>query len=193
MTYFNTYLTLGLEHILNIQALDHLLFILSLTCIYRFSDSKNLFFLITAFTIGHSLTLGLATMGWIQVSMHWIEFLIPCTIFLSAIGNFSFQDAGLKKQKNSSLKYLLVGIFGLIHGLGFSNYLQSLLGKEQSIVGPLFAFNIGLEIGQIIVVISILILSSLIMRLTKIKMQSLVLVISGIVIGLVIPMIIERW
>ncbi|TBH70964.1 HupE/UreJ family protein [Aquirufa nivalisilvae] len=193
MTYFNTYLTLGLQHILNIQALDHLLFILSLTCIYRFSDSKNLFFLITAFTLGHSLTLALATLGWIQVSMHWIEFLIPCTILISAIGNFTFKDSGLKKQENSILKYILVGIFGLIHGLGFSNYLQSLLGKESSIVGPLFAFNVGLEIGQIVVVISILIISSLLIRLIKIKMTSWVLVISGIVIGLVIPMIVERW
>ncbi len=178
---------------MNIQALDHLLFILSITCIYKFYDANKLLLLITAFTLGHSLTLALATLKWIEFSQNWIEFLIPCTILFSAFSNLNFRETKVKSTKLSRRKFILVSIFGLIHGLGFSNYLQSLLGQESSILSPLFAFNIGLELAQIIVVASILFFSNILIELFKIKLTYYVLVISGIIIGLSLPMVLERW
>jgi len=193
MATFNSYLILGFQHIMNIQALDHLLFILSITCIYKFYDAKKLLLLITAFTLGHSLTLALATLHWINFSQNWIEFLIPCTILFSAFSNLNFKETKVKSTKLSRRKFILVSIFGLIHGLGFSNYLQSLLGQESSILTPLFAFNIGLEFAQIIVVASILFFSNILIELFKIKLTYFILVISGIIIGLSLPMVLDRW
>ncbi len=193
MNSFTSYLILGLQHILNIQAIDHLLFILSITCVYRIFDIKKLLYLITAFTLGHSVTLGLATLKWISANPTWIEFLIPCTILFSAIGNLYFKENKLKQKTLPWGNYALVAGFGLIHGLGFSNYLQSLLGKEQSLLAPLFAFNIGLEIGQIFVVATILAVSTFLLEVFKSKLRHYVLVISGLIIGLVLPMILERW
>lgn len=193
MSTFNSYLVLGFQHIINLQALDHLLFILSITCMYKFYNFKKLLYLITAFTLGHSLTLALATLKWIEFSQNWIEFLIPCTILFSALFNLNFKETQIRSAKLPTYKFILVGIFGLIHGLGFSNYLQSLLGNESSILSPLFAFNIGLELAQIIVVFSILIFSSILIELFKIKLTYFVLVVSGIIIGLSLPMVLERW
>jgi len=193
MATFNSYLILGFQHIMNIQALDHLLFILSITCIYKFYDAKKLLLLITAFTLGHSLTLALATLHWINFSQNWIEFLIPCTILFSAFSNLNFKETKVKSTKLSRRKFILVSIFGLIHGLGFSNYLQSLLGQESSILTPLFAFNIGLEFAQIIVVASILFFSNILIELFTIKLTYFILVISGNIIGLSLPMVLDRW
>lgn len=190
MTYFGSYLLLGFQHILNGQALDHLLFILAITCVFTWSDLKHLLWLVTAFTLGHSFTLALATLGWISVNPTWVEFLIPCTILLSAIQNLNFKDS--KRRNSSKIAYFTVSLFGLIHGLGFSNYLQSLLGKELSIFNPLLAFNIGLELAQLIVVSGILILTTIVMSFTRIKRVHFVYVISGIIIGLVLPMLIDR-
>lgn len=190
MSIFQTYLLLGFQHILNWQAIDHLLFILAITCLYTWTDIKHLLWLVTAFTVGHSVTLALATLGWLSINAVWIEFLIPCTICISAVQNLNFKD---KKRRNpSKLPYLTILFFGLIHGLGFSNYLQSLLGKESTLVGPLLAFNIGLELGQLIVVAMILMLTTAIMSFTRVKRIHFVYVVSGIIIGLVLPMLWER-
>ena len=189
MTAFQTYLILGFQHILNVQAIDHLLFILSITCIYTLTDVKRIVYLVTAFTLGHSLTLGLATLHIISFDAAWIEFLIPCTILFAAIRNLLPKN---KKTKNNA-SYYIVLFFGLIHGLGFSNYLQSLLGQEASIALPLFAFNVGLEIGQLIIVSIILIISTLFINGFRLKPQNYILVLSGIIIGFVLPMIFARW
>ena len=190
MTYFWTYLLLGFQHILNWQAVDHLLFILAITCIFTWSDIKHVLWLVTAFTIGHSVTLALATLGWVSINPTWIEFLIPCTILISALRNLNFKDS--VRQNSSKLPYITVSFFGLIHGLGFSNYLQSLLGKESSIFTPLLAFNIGLECGQLIVVAIILFFTTAMLSFTRFKRIHMVYVISGIIIGLVLPMFVER-
>lgn len=193
MNIFTSYLILGLQHILNVQAIDHLLFLLSITCMYRFYDMKRLFFMITAFTLGHSITLALATLQWIHFSSTWIEFLIPCTILISATGNL-FKHEPKGKQKNIPwLNFALIAGFGLIHGLGFSNYLQSLLGAESSLLGPLFAFNVGLELGQIAVVLGFLVVSTFLVEMVHIKIRHYTLAISGLIIGLVLPMILARW
>lgn len=193
MNSFSSYLVLGLQHILNIQAIDHLLFILSITCVYRVFDIKKLLYLITAFTLGHSVTLALATLKWIRMDANWIEFLIPCTILCSALGNLRFRENKLRTKEMPWGNYALVTGFGLIHGMGFSNYLQSLLGQEASLLTPLFAFNVGLEIGQIIVVAIFLTFSTFLLEVMKSKLRHYVLVISGLIIGLVLPMILERW
>ncbi len=185
MSNFSVYFSLGLGHILNWAALDHLLFILSLTCVYVVTDYKKLLWLVTAFTLGHSITLALATLQLIQVNIAWVEFLIPCTILVAAISNLIHTE--------QRYKYGVVAFFGLIHGLGFSNYLQSLLGAESSIFTPLLAFNIGLEIGQLVVVALILASSILSLHVLKWKQTAYIQVISGITIGLVLPMILERW
>lgn len=185
MSNFSVYFSLGLGHILNWAALDHLLFILSLTCVYVVTDYKKLLWLVTAFTLGHSITLALATLQIIQVNIAWVEFLISCTILVAAISNLI--------QTEQRYKYGVVAFFGLIHGLGFSNYLQSLLGAESSIFTPLLAFNIGLEIGQLVVVAFLLASSILSLHVFKWKQTAYIQVISGITIGLVFPMILERW
>jgi hydrogenase/urease accessory protein HupE len=182
---FSVYFSLGLGHILNWAALDHLLFILSLTCVYVVTDYKKLLWLVTAFTLGHSITLALATLHLIQVNIAWVEFLIPCTILVAAISNLI--------QTKQRYQYGVVAFFGLIHGLGFSNYLQSLLGAESSLLTPLLSFNIGLEIGQLAVVAIVLTSSILSIHVFHWKQKAYIQVISGITIGLVLPMILERW
>lgn len=151
MSTFETYLRLGFSHIANLNAYDHIIFIVALCAVYQLSQWKNILVLVTAFTIGHSLTLALATLKIIALPTNIIEFLIPVTIFLTALYNV-FENIERVDRRKMRINYGLAMFFGLIHGLGFSNYLRMLLGGEESILLPLFSFNIGLEIGQIIIV-----------------------------------------
>jgi putative Ca2+/H+ antiporter (TMEM165/GDT1 family) len=156
---FETYLTLGFEHISDINGYDHILFLVALVAAYQLVQWRRLLGLITAFTLGHTLTLALSTLNIILVPSQIIEFLIPVTIFITAVYNL-LPAAGSDSDKTSAKKYwttygLTLG-FGLIHGMGFSNYLKMLLGQEQSILTPLFAFNLGLELGQLMIVAIIL-------------------------------------
>ena len=168
MENFNVYFGLGLEHILDVNGNDHILFVLALAAVYRLSDWKKILILVTAFTIGHSVTLALATMGFVTIQAELVEFIIPITILITAISNFFVKDEQLAGRR-LQLNYGYALFFGLIHGLGFSNYLRSLLGSQQDIVAPLFAFNVGLELGQIIIVVLFLILSFIVVNLLKLK------------------------
>jgi len=152
MSTFETYLRLGFTHIANLNAYDHIIFIVALCAVYRYSQWKNILVLVTAFTIGHSLTLGLATLKIIALPTNIIEFLIPVTIFLTALYNV-FENTERVDRRKMRINYGLAMFFGLIHGLGFSNYLRMLLGGEESILLPLFSFNVGLEVGQLIIVL----------------------------------------
>lgn len=186
---FPLYFELGWQHILDWQGYDHILFVTALCGIYLLKDWKNVLILVTAFTIGHSLTLALSVFNKILVTSSWIEFLIPVTILITAFINI------VKKQKtkrgfNSS--YLLALLFGLIHGLGFSNYLKSLLGKSNNVVAELFAFNIGLEFGQIIIVICVLIVSYIAVNLLKVQKREWNLFVSSAIFGIALLMTIER-
>ncbi|MEM6643333.1 MAG: HupE/UreJ family protein [Bacteroidota bacterium] len=145
------YYQLGLDHILDIQGYDHILFVIVLCAVYQLADWKRVLILVSAFTIGHSVTLALSTLRIISVDGDLIEFLIPCTILLTAISNL-FSKEGKVEQGKMTRNYFYAGFFGLIHGLGFSNYLRALLGQDETIVAQLFAFNVGLEVGQIIIV-----------------------------------------
>lgn len=147
MTEFELYLKLGFQHIIDLQGYDHMLFLLALIASYSLKEMKSVIILITAFTIGHSVSLALSTLHYILVPAKIIEFLIPLTIFITAVQNF-FPRNG----RTTKMHYAFSLVFGLVHGMGFSNYLKILLGKETSIIQPLFAFNLGLEIGQLLIV-----------------------------------------
>lgn len=188
MSSFELYFKLGLEHILDIQGFDHILFVLALCAVYVARDWKKILILVTAFTIGHSLTLALATFNVIQVRSDLIEFLIPVTIANTAL-------VDLFKPKTSTgkgiqLNYIFAVFFGLIHGLGFSNYLKDLLGKEASIWQPLLAFNLGLEAGQIVIVTAFLILTSL-LGLAGVNRKDWTLIVSAFVLGVACMLMLE--
>ncbi len=152
MSEFQLYFLLGKDHILDYaNGYDHILFVLALCAVYVIADWMKILILVTAFTIGHSITLALSTLNIISVNVQWIEFLIPLTIFITAVSNLFRKEASLT-QNRVQANYFFALFFGLIHGMGFSNYLKALLGKDQNIVTQLFAFNVGLEFGQIIIV-----------------------------------------
>lgn len=154
MNQFQIYFGLGKDHILDItNGYDHILFIMALCAIYVIHDWKRILILVTAFTIGHSITLALSTMRIITVKTELVEFLIPLTILITAVSNlFAKESRMYSSKKIVQTNYWLALFFGLIHGMGFSNYLRSLLGKEKAIFTPLLSFNLGLEVGQIIIV-----------------------------------------
>ncbi|PWK26432.1 HupE/UreJ protein [Arcicella aurantiaca] len=191
MSDFEIYLPLGFQHITDINGYDHILFVVALCAIFRLKDWKKVAFLVTAFTIGHSITLALATLNLITYSSKLIELLIPITIFLTCILNFFHKSAeySLDKEKPSVFRYPMAMIFGLIHGMGFSNYLRSLLGKEESIWQPLLAFNLGLEIGQLVIVAISLTISSLLLDLFRVKKHDWNLILSGLVAGVALTLI----
>ena len=185
------YFTLGREHILDWQGIDHILFVMALCVRYQFADWRKLLVLITAFTIGHSVTLALSVFNLIHFSTKWIEFLIPATIVITAISNV-FVKKFVYKTKFPFIYFMALG-FGLIHGLGFSNYLKSLLGKDESIWLQLLAFNVGLEVGQLVIVASVLIVSLILVILLKINRRDYILWMSGGVFALAMEMCLHRW
>src|SRR5258706_7458342 len=156
MSDFRFYFGLGWEHIMNWQALDHLLFITALATIYLLKDWKQVLVLVTAFTIGHSLTLALSVLDIIRFPSNWVEFLIPCTIVITAISNL-FQKKFT--AKSIRINYFLALFFGLIHGMGFANAIRFMLATGQNIGWGLLGFNLGLEAGQIVIVFILLIVS----------------------------------
>ncbi len=186
---FPLYFRLGLEHILDLQGYDHILFVCALCGVYLIEHFKKILFLVTAFTIGHCLTLALSVFEIVKINTSIIEFLIPCTIAFTALSNILTKQNKPVKEK---MMYLMALFFGLIHGLGFSNYLKSLLGKNTSIVSELFAFNIGLEVGQLIIVTFILIIATIFINLFKVKQREWNLFLSSAIFGIAIMMAVER-
>jgi uncharacterized membrane protein len=192
MSIFELYFKLGIQHIADLKGYDHILFILTLCAVYRLTEWRKLLILITAFTIGHSLTLVLATLKLVRIDENLIEFLIPLTIFLTALANVLMD----KKKVSPTLhyvKYTAALFFGLIHGLGFSNYLRALLGGEKSMVLPLFSFNLGIEAGQILIVFCILIVTMLVVDLLKYPRRDWHLLLSGAGLGISLVLMIERF
>ena len=157
MSQFELYLRLGLQHIGDITGYDHILFIIALCVLYRPNEWKKVIGLVTAFTIGHSITLALSTTNILTIPSEIIEFLIPVTIFITALSNIVYFKKNIPSQLGRQYGFAI--LFGLIHGMGFSNYLKKLLGETTSIIEPLLAFNIGLEIGQLLIVGSFMLLS----------------------------------
>jgi hypothetical protein len=191
MNQFQLYFKLGYQHILDLDGFDHILFVIALCVIYLMRDWKKILILVTAFTIGHSLTLALATLKVVKVDTDLVEFLIPVTIALTCLSNI-FKPKPAGGTGYVQLNYALALFFGLIHGLGFSNYLSALLGRESSIFQPLLAFNIGLEVGQLVIVSIFLIVSSLMVGILGVKRKEWILIISSIVLGMSVMMILEN-
>ena len=190
MDQFKLYFQLGAEHILDINGYDHILFVIALCAIYAAQDWKKVLILVTAFTIGHSITLALSALDIINFRSDIIEFLIPVTIFITAFANIVRKQNTLKPSF-VNLNYFFGLFFGLIHGLGFSNYLKSLLGREESIVSQLLAFNLGLELGQIIIVLVFMIISFIFTGLFNVARRDWNLVISSAVAGIAITIMLE--
>jgi hypothetical protein len=196
MSDFLIYLKLGFDHITDFNGYDHILFVIALCAIYNFQDWRKVLILITAFTLGHSVTLALATLQIISFSSQLIEFLIPVTILLTCFTNFFYKDTNAQFRpvtKRQPTRYFMALCFGFIHGMGFSNYLRSLLGKEDSILQPLFAFNLGLEFGQIIIVMFALCITFVLINLLSVKRHDWKLILSGTVAGVILTMIVARW
>ena len=189
MSDFGFYFKMGWQHIISADALDHQLFILALACVYTIKDIKKVLILVTAFTIGHSLTLALSVLDVIRFSSKWVEFLIPCTIFLTALNNILRVDS---KGGSARVNYYLALGFGLIHGMGFANAIRIMLAKDQTIGWGLFGFNVGLEVGQIFCVAIILIVSLVFLNLLKIKRRDWVFFLSAGVFALAVKMAVER-
>lgn len=187
---FAFYFGPGWKHIIGKGALDHQLFIVALAAIYLLKDWKQVLILVTAFTIGHSLTLALSATGAISVNTELVEFLIPVTIMITAVANL-FQKTFT--PKTIRINYFLALFFGLIHGLAFSNYIRFSLADDQSLVWSLFGFNVGLEVGQAVVVLVLLLLAHLIVTMLKVNRRIWVILLSAIAFGFSLKMVIERF
>jgi hypothetical protein len=186
---FLFYLQLGWEHIISKDALDHQLFILALIAIFSFRDWKKVLILVTAFTIGHSLTLVLSALDVFRFPSDWVEFLIPCTIVFTALDNIIFSK---NEKKLIQLNYYLALIFGLIHGMGFANSVRMMLASEQDITLPLFGFNVGLELGQIIVVAIALFIHYIFSEVLKLSNKIWIYIISVPIFLFALKMALER-
>jgi hypothetical protein len=189
MSDFAFYFGLGWHHIISADALDHQLFILALAAVYTFTDLKKVLILVTAFTIGHSLTLALSVLDIIRFPGNWVEFLIPCTIFITALNNIIQID---KKGLSTKINYYLALFFGLIHGMGFANSVRIMLATDQTIGIGLFGFNVGLEAGQIVVVAVILVFAYIFISLGRIQRRDWIFFLSAGVFALAFKMAIER-
>ena len=187
---FGLYFKTGWQHIISWDALDHILFIVALTAIYLATNWKQVLVLVTAFTIGHSLTLALSVYDVIRLNGKWVEFLIPCTIITTALFNFFVKDY---QPKSLRLNYFLALFFGLIHGMGFANTIRFMLAKGQNIAIPLISFNIGLEVGQIIIVALLLFVSYLVVNRAGLRRKWWVWSLSAIAVLIALNMAKNRW
>jgi hypothetical protein len=187
---FNLYFLTGWHHIVSWNALDHILFIIALSAIYTLKNWKQVLVLVTAFTIGHSLTLALSVYDVIRFSEKWVEFLIPCTIIITALFNLSVRSFD---KRSLRLNYFLALFFGLIHGMGFANTIRFMLSKDEQLFWPLLSFNIGLEVGQVLLVTIILLVCYLAVDMLKLKRQWWVWGLSSFSFFIAVQMAIERW
>lgn len=191
MSEFMLYLQIGLHHVLDIKAYDHVLFLAALVIPYHFKDWKKIITLVSVFTLGHTLALLLAVFGWVKINVDLVEFLIPITILATAVYNLFNAGKGGGKS-NLTVAIFITLFFGIIHGLGFSNYFNSILaGSASDKILPLLEFALGIELAQLAVVLSVLILSFLVQTFVRNSKRNWVLISSSIVIGVVIPMLIE--
>ncbi len=190
MDEFLLYVKIGLNHVLDFSAYDHILFLIVLAVVFSFHQFKKVLWLITLFTLGHSVTLALSAYGVLKIDVTIIEFLIPVTICITGVVNILNISKTATTKDNINLIFAL--FFGLIHGLGFSNYFRMMIGKEEDKLMPLIEFALGIELSQVIIVFGILIVGTVLQSFFKVSKRDWVLVTSAIVIGFVIPMMIER-
>ncbi|WP_264560129.1 HupE/UreJ family protein [Flavobacterium sp. N2270] len=192
MSQFWLYFKLGLDHVLDIHAYDHVMFLIALMVPYAFKDWKRIFLLVSLFTLGHTLSLILSVFGTVVIAPKYVEFLIPITILITAV--FHLFTAGKSSRKESiSFVAVVTLFFGIIHGLGFSNYFNSILpGSAADKLLPLLEFALGIEASQIIVVFVVLVISYIAQTFFRFSKRDWALVLSAFIIGLVLPMLIEN-
>ena len=193
---FTVYLRLGFEHLLDLRGYDHILFLAVLCAAYTLTRWRELLVLVTAFTIGHSVSLAVATLRLVRVDTGLVEFLIPVTIVATALTNL----AGLRRADPAEhrvaarpLRYALALVFGVVHGLGFSNFLRLALGEERSLFLPLLSFNIGLELAQIVVAVGVLAVALAAVRLLSLPGRLWTLLLSALAGGVAAVMAAQRW
>ena len=191
MNDFGLFFSLGMDHIADLNGYDHILFVTALCLRYLPGDWKKVLMLVTAFTIGHSITLALSSLNIIGFSTQWIEFLIPVSIIITAAANV--WERQFRFTTRFPLIYFMAMFFGLIHGLGFSQYLKSLLGKDSGIVTQLLAFNLGLEAGQILIVVIAMLVSLICIRVLRFQRREYLLFVSGAIGGIALIMAIDRF
>ena len=186
---FQFYLKLGFNHIANFNGYDHILFLVVLCAVYQLKQWKKIIILVTAFTIGHSITLFLVSFDIFSIPSRYVKLLIPITIMFTSLYNIR----SIEKIKNSNMSknYFLALFFGLIHGMDFSNYFKALIMSPEEIIKPLLAFNIGLEIGQFLIVFVIVLISYVFLSVLKIKYYSWNLFVSGAAFGISLISILE--
>jgi hypothetical protein len=191
MSEFWIYFQIGLKHVLDIHAYDHVLFLIALAVPFSFKDWKQIVMLVSMFTIGHTLALLLSIFGIIAIKVNVVELLIPITILITAL--FNLFTAGKSSKKESiNLVFFITLFFGIIHGLGFSNYFKSILGgSPSSKLIPLGEFALGIEAAQIVVVFVVLVLSYIVQTVFRFSKRDWTLVMSAFIIGVVLPMIVE--
>ncbi|MCD8414258.1 HupE/UreJ family protein [Tenacibaculum dicentrarchi] len=190
MNDFIFYFKMGLFHVLDIKAYDHILFLIVLAIVYQFKQWKKVLWLITLFTVGHSITLALSAYGILKVNADLVEFLIPLSIFITGLLNVLTAKKASVGKENQNLFFAV--FFGLIHGLGFSNYFKIMIGKTSDKLIPLLEFAGGVEMAQIIIVLAILGIGILTKSIFKVQRRDWILVISSIVMGVAFQMMINR-
>ncbi len=188
MDNFGLYWEIGLAHIFDTSAYDHLMFIIALSATYRWLDWDKVIVLLTSFTIGHSLTLAISTLTTFSMDQDWVEALIPLTILFTCVSNL-FSQVHTINRRNSTGKYVMAVFFGLIHGLGFSGYLKSILPVEDNVLWPLIAFNLGIEVAQILIVLTFLVITFCALQLAKINRREWVVGVSCFISALAIMML----
>ncbi|NER09782.1 HupE / UreJ protein [Muriicola jejuensis] len=189
---FGFYIELGLGHVLDLSAYDHILFLMALTIPYTFRLWKQVLTLVTIFTVAHCLSLALSVYEVVEVDVALIEFLIPVTILLTALFNLR---EGLKQHSDLSFKLqaAATGFFGLIHGFGFSNYFKMLMAGEVEKLNPLLGFATGIELSQVVVIVGVLLLAALLEGVLRLPRKYFIIGTTAVVILITLPMIIGTW
>ena len=188
---FEFYLKLGFEHIADMAAYDHILFLVALCAVYRIEEWKKILILVTAFTIGHSITLVLVSLELFSIPSNIIKFLIPLTIFATAVHNVIGSNQAVKSIKMKR-NYFMALFFGMIHGMDFSNYFKALIMDPSDIVIPLLGFNIGIELGQLLIVFFIVGIAFLFLNVLKVKHREWNVFISGAAAGMSLISILDN-
>ena len=191
METFFTYLQLGIDHILDVKGYDHILFVMVLTILYSVKEWRSLLVLITAFTIGHSTTLAFTVLDIISFNSEKVEALIILSIAVTALLNV-VRNGKTPNSNEMKIYYAVALFFGFIHGMGFASYLSAILGKSGDLIVPLFGFNVGLELGQIVIVTLLLFLIFILEKVIGINKQKLIVVISSIILGITLPVLAEH-
>jgi hypothetical protein len=185
-------LKLGLFHVLDWNAYDHILFLIALVAAYSINQGKRVFWLVTVFTIGHTISLVLAAYDVVNISSEWIEFLIPVSILFTALYNIIFAKKNIEKTKVNAL-YAFTLFFGLVHGFGFSSYFNMVSQAAESKLLMLVEFALGVELSQLFVVIPVMILGFIFQHVFNMTKKDWILITCSIVVGLCLPILRETW